>query len=109
MKKTLLAFVLIVSITMVGCGKESTENLEKKMEEYATTYYERYGTLVTGVPMDYEVTLGALRDMNESGNVDEKDKFDLSMFKDCKDSTKATIKATIDQTVDSVKVKLNCK
>lgn len=109
MKKALLALILVASITMVGCGKESTEDLEKKMKEYATTYYERYGSLVTGVSMDYEVTLGALRDMNESENVEEKDRFDLSMFEDCKDSTKATIKATSDQKIDSVKVKLNCK
>ncbi len=109
MKKALLALILVASIAMVGCGKESTEDLEKKMKEYATTYYERYGTLVTGVSMDYEVTLGALRDMNESENVDEKDRFDLSMFEDCKDSTKAMIKATSDQKIDSVKVKLNCK
>ena len=109
MKKAMLALILVASITMVGCGKESTEKLEKQMEEYATTYYERYGTLVTGVSMDYEVTLEALRDMNESGNVDKDDRFDLSMFGDCKDSTKATLKVTSDQKIDSVQVKLNCK
>ena len=111
MKKVVLLAVLFLSFVMVGCGKSSEENLQETMEKYARSYYEKYGTSVSGQMLTYEVTLGSLKDLNKSNSMDEKDKYDLSDFTaaNCKDSTKASLKIDDNQKVKSVTVKLNCK
>lgn len=111
MKKIGIVAFILTTLFMVGCGEKKKVDLEEKMERYARTYYQTMGTSVQGQELTYEITLGALKDFNESNGIKEKDKFDLSMFTSagCKDSTKASLLVSQTQQIKKVTIELKCE
>ena len=86
MKKLLFMIFCLSIIILSGCGKE--DKYKKKMQEYATDYYERY---MTTVDMDeYVITIDMLKNANEKVNSN----YDLTVLDKCNNKSSVSIITT---------------
>lgn len=105
MKKVLLVAVLVISLTLAGCGNQAkTEKYEKTLEEYARNYFEKY-VPVQGMSQ-VEIKIADLKNAVDHANAD----YDLSKLEGCTENSmvKLILKPN-SRDIEKVEFELNCK
>lgn len=106
MKKILLVAVLVVSLTLAGCGNNNAkiENMEKAMEEYGRHYFENY-VPVQGMSQ-VEIKIADLKNAAEYANAD----YDFSKLEGCTENSMVKLILKPDsREIEKVEFEMNCK
>jgi len=104
MKKNLLVLFLVCLLFLTGgCGNKQ-EKIDKKMEEYATDYYNRYiKNYVTGLDIP-EISVANLEAAVKAGA-----EYEMDIFKDCTETSHASLTLDDKGEVTDVELHMNCK
>lgn len=104
MKKILMFLILIILFT--GCGKKNENKLEVKFQELGNDYFANY---MIGSAQNLDIATISIYDLKQANEIIDAG-YDLSLFKNCDDSSmiKIYLKEGTTQ-IEKYEFELNCK